>query len=186
MTNLKITDFNNKHYSSKKQAFTMIELVFGIIIIGALSYLAIPKLIIVKSDAYVSTLRSDIEAILRSIPSRIVAENLDATQDNPNGKQTWGEWIMDTVSLDKTRWMATKQGVIPGIYNNGYNHPKNVICGSKLKAPIYINTNNATLNFESKKIIAQNNNKAECEQLRNSYNKNANKLIPLSSKQVSF
>ena len=50
-----------------KNAFTMIELVFVIVILGILSAVAIPKLAATRSDAEAAKIRSDVAAIRSSI-----------------------------------------------------------------------------------------------------------------------
>jgi general secretion pathway protein G len=51
----------------KKNAFTMIELVFVIAILGILASVAIPKFVVTRTDAQVSKGRSDISSIRSAI-----------------------------------------------------------------------------------------------------------------------
>jgi general secretion pathway protein G len=51
----------------KKQAFTMIELVFAIVVIGILSAIAIPKFAATRTDAQISKGRADIASIRSAI-----------------------------------------------------------------------------------------------------------------------
>lgn len=53
----------------KRTAFTMIELVFVIVVIGILSAIAIPRLAATRSDAQVAKGRSDVSAIRSAIIS---------------------------------------------------------------------------------------------------------------------
>ncbi|MEO1954109.1 MAG: type II secretion system protein [Campylobacterales bacterium] len=54
---------------SFKQAFTMIELVFVIVVLGILASVAIPRLSVTRVDAQVTKCRSDISAIRSAIVS---------------------------------------------------------------------------------------------------------------------
>lgn len=51
----------------KKDAFTMIELVFVIVVLGILASVAIPKLAATRTDAYISKGRADVSAIRSGI-----------------------------------------------------------------------------------------------------------------------
>lgn len=46
-------------------------------------------------------IKDDIATILKDVPLRILAENLDPTKTTPEGFDNWGDWIIDTASLDK-------------------------------------------------------------------------------------
>ncbi len=52
-----------------KQAFTMIEIVFVIVILGILASIAIPRLSATRTDAQITKIRSDISAIRSAIIS---------------------------------------------------------------------------------------------------------------------
>jgi len=54
---------------SNKKAFTMIELVFAIVVIGILSAIAIPKFTATRTDAIISKGRADISSIRSAIMS---------------------------------------------------------------------------------------------------------------------
>lgn len=54
----------------QKKAFTMIELVFVIVILGILAGVALPKLVVSRDDAVVAKLRADIGAIRSGIAIR--------------------------------------------------------------------------------------------------------------------
>ncbi|MBP1681696.1 MAG: pseudopilin protein [Proteobacteria bacterium] len=77
---------------SSKSAFTMIELVFVIVVLGILAAVAIPRLAVTRDDAMIVKGRSDVSAIRSGISlqrSRMMLEgnnafptNLDAIDDN--------------------------------------------------------------------------------------------------------
>jgi len=54
---------------NKRNAFTMIELVFVIVVLGILSAIAIPRLAATRDDAHIAKGRSDIAAIRAAIVS---------------------------------------------------------------------------------------------------------------------
>jgi general secretion pathway protein G len=55
--------------SSKKSGFTMIELVFVIVVLGILAAIAIPRLAATRDDAQIAKGRSDVAAIRAGIVS---------------------------------------------------------------------------------------------------------------------
>ena len=53
-----------------KKAFTMMELVFVIVIIGILASVALPKMWVTRDDAAIAKLRSDVSTIRSSISNK--------------------------------------------------------------------------------------------------------------------
>lgn len=56
-------------FSNQRKAFTMIELIFVIVILGILAAIAIPRLAVTRDDAQVAKGRSDVAAIRSAIVS---------------------------------------------------------------------------------------------------------------------
>lgn len=98
----------------KRSGFSMIELVFVIVILGVLAAVAVPRFVATRTDAQIATTRSDIASAQKAIVAKVFADNIDATQSSapdPNKKaanaaydKPWGEWIMEVAGLDGGRW----------------------------------------------------------------------------------
>lgn len=87
-----------------REAFSMIELIFVIVVMGILAAIAIPKLSLTRSDAQYVGIQSDIQTILSTIQTN------NFTQDiNPNNLN--GDYIIETAGLSPIRWIATHNGV---------------------------------------------------------------------------
>lgn len=87
-----------------RNAFSMIELVFVIVIIGIIAAIAIPKLSLTRSDAQYVAVQSDIQTILSAIQTKSLTEDIDPSALN-------GDFIMDVAGLNPTRWIPTPNGV---------------------------------------------------------------------------
>lgn len=68
----------------KKNAFTMIELVFVIVILGILASIAIPRLAATREDAQITKAASDIAAIRSGIVTTYNAQLLQGNNKYPN------------------------------------------------------------------------------------------------------
>jgi len=65
-----------------KKAFTMIELIFVIVIIGILAAVAIPKLMATRTDAKASTLANEVQSAVQEISSYATAHGGDVNETN--------------------------------------------------------------------------------------------------------
>ncbi|MEA3512091.1 MAG: hypothetical protein U9R37_00670 [Campylobacterota bacterium] len=74
-----------------KKAFSLIELIFIIAVLGIISSVAIPKLLNTKSGATVSTIKQDISTITTSIQSYyIINDKIDKITDSINiNEKVW-------------------------------------------------------------------------------------------------
>ena len=163
----------------KRNGFSMIELVFVIVILGVLAAVAVPRFVTTRTDAQVAMLRSDIASVLKAIPARVFAENLDPTQSTPPGYSNWGEWMIDTGGMDRSRWQANNSG-IQIIASKDTNNTTNKTCSGD-----YIKIDSATGNliFDPSTIGAptSGNGKTLCNNLKESYPSGSNRIIPLAT-----
>ena len=173
----------------KRYGFSMIELVFVIVILGVLAAVAVPRFVTTRTDAQVAMARSDIASVLKAIPARIFAENLDPTVSAPPGYGSWGEWIMDTGGLDSGRWKSGGGGA-NAIGYDGIEPLGNVSaatghatggCGQVIR----IDRRNGTLVFDPDNIPATptggNHGGTFCVALKASYPSGSQRIIPLST-----
>lgn len=96
----------------KRNAFSFLEVVFTIAIIGMLASLALYWSNITRTDSQVAVARSDLANALKAVPVFVFAGNIEVlAKTPPEGYKSWGEYILDISSLDKKRWRATANGV---------------------------------------------------------------------------
>ncbi|RAX54662.1 hypothetical protein CCY99_02545 [Helicobacter sp. 16-1353] len=159
-----------------RKSFSLVELVFVIVIIGALAGLATTWLFETRMDSQVATLKSDVATLLTQVPAEIVAGNIDVDTAAPEGFSTWGEWLMYVGALDKARWKSTENGVVAISYVNNNNNSNQVLCDGEY---LYIDLIDGVLHFIPSNINANASN--FCKIFRNSYNQNSETKINLKS-----
>ncbi len=86
-----------------KKAFTMIELVFVIVVIGILAAIAVPKMAVTRDDAIVSKARSTVGALRSAISMERQKRILKGDFDDIDGEDAEG--LLD-YGLD-SRWSRT-------------------------------------------------------------------------------
>lgn len=87
-----------------RYAFSMMELVFVIIILGILAAIAIPRLSVTRSDAQLIAIESDIVSAMNTIQREVFSQNIEPSTIN-------GAMIMDITGLSHSRWIAQNNGI---------------------------------------------------------------------------
>lgn len=155
----------------KRNAFSFLEAVFVIVILGALAALAINWISTTRNDSQVAVARSDLSNALKAVPSFVFASNIEVlAKTPPEGYKSWGEYILDITSLDKRRWKATANGV--QIISNSSKKGGNKVCAGNY---LYIDDNIGKLYFVPSNI---DKSIAFCRLLAESY-KDTNATIDL-------
>ncbi|MBN2815373.1 MAG: type II secretion system protein [Campylobacterales bacterium] len=76
--------------NNKKSAFTMIELVFVIVVLGILSAVAIPRFAATRTDAHIAKFRSDVSSVRSGIATERQSRLLTGSAAFvPNGTGTY-------------------------------------------------------------------------------------------------
>ena len=165
-----------------KSGFSMIELVFVIVILGVISAIAIPRFVATRTEAGIAILKNDINTVLTTVPARIFAESIDVTQNTPPDHSNWGEFIIDTAGLDRSRWRAFPKGIKP--------MDGDKVCDSKAAGLILIqvgtffsNTMQASLIFDPSYL---DKGSSFCNKLKDSYPSDSRRDIPLTGSRVVF
>ena len=168
----------------KRSGFSMIELVFVIVILGVLAAVAVPRFVTTRTDAQVAMARSDIASTLKAIPARVFAENIDPTASQaPNG-QSWGDWMIDTGGLDRGRWQAqdvNNSNSTPGIEPLGNINTSGTANQGGCGTPVYLEISSGNLVFDPNKLSSSGNRGTFCDALKKSYPSNSNRIIPLAT-----
>lgn len=90
--------------SSSRPAFSMMELVFVIIILGILAAIAIPRLSLTRSDAQLIAVENDIISALNAIQREVFSQNIEPSSID-------GARILELSGLSHSRWIAQGNGV---------------------------------------------------------------------------
>ena len=135
----------DKMSTNKRSGFSMIELVFVIVILGVLAAVAVPRFVATRQDAQVATARSDLASAQKAIVAKIFADNIDSTQSqapDPNRKaaganynMNWGDWIIEIAGLDGGRWNVPGGGTGSGLAG-AYNALGELIPANKTIQPV--------------------------------------------------
>jgi general secretion pathway protein G len=104
----------------KKSAFTMIELIFVILVLGILAVIAIPKLTATRDDAKISTVGKNIMTASFEIASYVVAKNsVDPVMSHMS--DAIQVMVASGDAVESERHVAFKMGTIPNCVNLDIN-----------------------------------------------------------------
>lgn len=97
-----------------KRGFSMIELIFVIVILGILASVALPKLAATRDDASASGIKSDVGTITQAVPALYMSQKLASiTQSVPSlSVNSWK--ITDEYQID-SKIMTTSTSTTPCI-----------------------------------------------------------------------
>ena len=84
------------HIGQRRDAFSMMELVFVIIILGILAAIAIPRLSLTRSDAQLIAVENDIVSAINAIQREVFSQNIEPS---------------NIAGLSPSRWVAQGNGV---------------------------------------------------------------------------
>ena len=94
--------------------------------------------------------------VLKTVPSRVFAENIDVgatptgADSTGNTFTNWGDWIVDTAGLDKTKWKVDNDGISPIYEVDATNPTASKGCGKVIEINPNVNNANgpATITFD--------------------------------------
>ena len=99
-----------------KKAFTMIELIFVIVVLGILAGVAVPRLSVTRDDATTAKMRADLASIRSGIA-------LDKSKAMMEGRLS--DWKENVADLANNNFSSVVQGGIkPGNERNGWTFNK--------------------------------------------------------------
>lgn len=87
-----------------RSAFSMLELVFVIVILGILASIAIPKFSLTRSEAQSISIQSDLNQAISAIQR-------DVFMKNPQPSKINGDYMIEIAGLSKMRWIASGNGI---------------------------------------------------------------------------
>lgn len=84
----------------KRSAFTMIELVFIIVILGILGAIAVPKMAASRLDAKIVAIRTDLGTIMQAIPAMAMSQGIENVTK-----------ISDALTLNPENWKSKESSI---------------------------------------------------------------------------
>ena len=153
-----------------KKAFTMLELVFILVILGILAAIAIPKISASREDAKLVALKSDINLLKTSFPAYFLAQ----------GEGTF----MTAVTLSNTNWNLGNYTITSKLQDKNGNP-----CINATLLDSNQTTANAPKNVQFLQLSTQTSPNAQgdtCEKLLESISLTQTLRIPLLSSSIAF
>ena len=191
--------------TNKRSGFSMIELVFVIVILGVLAAVAVPRFVATRTDAQIATARSDMASAQKAIVAKVFADNIDSTQaqaPDPNNKAAganynipWGDWIIEVAGLDGGRWAKPENAPANGTWLKNGNKDSfvgpvgNVSATTNDKAGrkncgAMLGVQNGFMVFTPNGLKGGDSKTDFCNGLKTSYESSGglgNKVVPLAS-----
>lgn len=175
-------DAKNTTHTAKRAAFTMIEMLFVIVLVGALAGIATTWLFQTRLDAQVAVFRSDIASLLKQVPSEVVASDISVNDTPPPKFASWGEWLMHIGALDRTRWKASGNGVQAISFYHKGSERQIITCEGNY---LYVDTKLGQMKFTPSTM--NTNVSAFCTLLAKSFERNGAITLELrTAKGLSF
>lgn len=156
--------------SMRKKAFTMLELVFILVILGILAAVAIPKISASREDARLVALKSDINTLKTSFPAYFLAQ----------GEGTFSS----AITLSSANWNLGDYAITSKLQDKNGNP-----CISVTLLDSSYSTATTPNNVQFLQFSTQANNNAQgdtCEKLIESINLAQMLRIPLLSSSIVF
>ena len=99
-----------KNITSLTSAFSMMELLFVLVILGILASLALPRISFSRTNAMSIAVQSDLQTIITSTQEYAITNNFTAQNANP-------QWLISYLNLSPQRWIANGDSL--KLANNG-------------------------------------------------------------------
>ena len=194
----------------KRSGFSMIELVFVIVILGVLAAVAVPRFVATRTDAQVATARSDLASAMKAVVAKVFADNIDPKQSeapkttqkvsdfNGGNGMYWGDWILEVAGMDGARWQRGGMAIAGTSWSGGTSLQANnqiqplgnikdsttgVVKKGGCGGVLGIDTTGGNLVFAPNNIGGAHGG-TFCDQLKLSYQNSqgpGNRVIPLAS-----
>ena len=91
-------------------------------------------------------------SLLSSFLNLDVGKTPTGTSSSGTALNTWGEWIVDTAGLDKTKWKVNQNGIEPIYQFNATTPTSSQSCGEVIKITATTNTAPANITFDPDKL----------------------------------
>ena len=92
------------------RAFSMMELLFVLVILGILASLALPRISFSRTNALSIAIQNDLQTIITSTQEYAITNNLTTQNTNP-------QWLVSYLNLSPQRWVISGDSLKIG--NNG-------------------------------------------------------------------